>query len=154
VRHVIKLNALLIATERLVQRNENEASTVNSQLQRIDLLPLPSGARRPLLELHPFDCTCLPPSQLSIMSDVIRFTNGYLAMSDGQVSDLSNPKSIKAEFLGNQSRPVHIPFLRPHHLRTILILLLKTPTSSNNRSWWKYPLAWFDRCSDKRSLWD
>jgi hypothetical protein len=36
VRHVIKLNALLIATETLVQRNETEASTVNSQLQRID----------------------------------------------------------------------------------------------------------------------
>ena len=34
VRHVIKLNALLIATETLVQRNEIEA--VNSQLQRID----------------------------------------------------------------------------------------------------------------------
>jgi hypothetical protein len=35
------------------------------------------------------------------MSDVIRFTNGYLAMSDGQVSHLGNPNLFKAESPGN-----------------------------------------------------
>jgi hypothetical protein len=60
VRHVIKLDALLIATETLVQRNETEASTVNSQPQRIDRLPYSAGARRPHLEPIPFDCTCIP----------------------------------------------------------------------------------------------
>jgi hypothetical protein len=154
VRHVIKLNALLIATETLVHRKQIATSSVNSSVQRIDRLLYNTGARRPHLEHIPFDCTCTPPSQLSIMSDVIRFTNGYLAMSDGQVSHLSSLLSVQAEVSGNQSRPIHIPLIRPHYLRSILILLLQTPTSSNNRSWWKYPLAWSDRCSDKRSLWN
>ena len=132
VRHVIKLNALLIATETLVQTNQTEASIVNSQVQRINRLPCNTGAGRPHLELNPFHCTSIPPPQLSTMSDVIRFTNGYLAMSDGQVSHLNNPASFQAELPGHQSRPIDIPFLRSHHLRAILILLLKTPTSSNN----------------------
>ena len=101
VRHVIKLNALLIATEPLVQTDQTEASTVNSQVQRISRLPYNTGARRPHPRAQPLSLYLHPLSSIGNMSDVIRFTNGYLAMSDGQVSHLINPVSFQAELPGN-----------------------------------------------------
>jgi len=53
VRHVIKLSALLIATKTLVPTDQTEASTVNSQVQRINRPPYNTGARRPQPQARP-----------------------------------------------------------------------------------------------------